>query len=170
MKRIAVTVLICLFILCGCAKEQTLELYIVPVDRVSESGMTEAQIGKIALEEGRLALRGEDLAGVDWQRQRFAVRPEASQSVSVVTAESGGCSLLKTTDKDLFVWMLNGKAVYAGGFERGSASVTPQRDPCIVDSERYIFEITSLVVPDRRYDKRLYDYFHSHDLIKSELS
>ncbi|MBR5782819.1 MAG: hypothetical protein IKY33_01170 [Clostridia bacterium] len=169
MKRFRVLLLLCLLVLGGCTGEQTLELYILPAERVNEQTMTDAEIGKVALQEGRLALRGEDFSGVDWEQQMFAVKSEASVSVSVVTSEHGGSSLLKTTGDDLFVWMLDGKAVYVGGFERGTSSVTSQRSPYIKDRERYIFSVLSIGEGDIRFNKKLYSYFHSHDLIKSQL-
>ena len=170
MKRVGL-IAICILLLgslCGCG-EQTLGLYILPADSISE-GMTAGEIAEIAGEQGRLALSGSDFAGVDWENQCYAVKSEASASVSVISPESGGSSILKTTDSDVFVWVLNGKVLYVGGFEKGSASVLPQQDPYIKDKERYIFSIETLEQQsDKRFNSKLYNYFYKQGLLKSEL-
>lgn len=170
MKRVGL-IAICVLLLCslcGCG-EQTLGLYVLPADSISDV-MTAGEIADVVQEKGRLALDGSDFAGVDWENQCYAVKAEASASVSVITAQSGGSSILKTTDSDVFVWMLSGKVLYVGGFEKGSASVSAQKDPYIKDKERYIFSIETVSSEgDKRFNDKLYNYFYKQGLIKSEL-
>ncbi len=159
---------LCLGLLAGCGGEQELGLYILPAARINEN-MSASELGALALESGRKALSGKDFAGVDWENQLFSILPEASPSVSVVTPQSGGSSLLKSTGEDVFVWVLGKKALYVGGFRKGSGTIGAQRTPYIVDRERYIFAIVGDGEQDARFDKKLYGYFYSAGLIKSEL-
>lgn len=162
--------LLCVCACCACSGKGELGLYILAADQMGDS-MSAGELGKLALQSGRLALRGTDFTGVDWERQYFAVKPEAVQSVSTVTAESGGSSLLKTTDKDIFVWVLDGKALYAGGFIMGTSNPAEPKDPCLKDMERYSFSIeTDGSGEDKRFNKSLYRWFYRQGLIKSELS
>lgn len=170
MKKVIAIALIlcCLLALCACGKEE-LALYILPGEQVGEN-LSATELGSHAKKQGRLALKGEDFAGVDWEQQRFALRPEAVASVSTVTAESGGSSLLKTTDKDVFVWVLGGKALYYGGFKMGISNPDTPKDMRLSDKERYMFSIDHISGKDRRFDKNLYKWFYNHGLIKSELN
>ena len=162
--------LLCLCSLCACSGKGELGLYILAADQVGD-GLSAGELGKLALQSGRLALSGSDFTGVDWERQYFAVRPEAVQSVSTVTAESGGSSLLKTTDKEIFVWVLDGKALYVGGFIMGTSNPAEPKDPYLKDKERYCFAIeTNGSGEDQRFNKSLYQWFYRQGLIKSELS
>ncbi len=172
MKRVLVwmaIVLSCLSLV-ACKGEQDLALYVLSEQHISDS-MSDKEIGALALEKGRQVLSGNDIYGVDWENQRYRVRPEALPSVSSLTAESGGSALLKATDKDVFIWVLNKRAVYVGGFPLGVGTVKEQRVPYIVDEERYIFKIVTddKYGEDKRFDKKLYSYFESKDLLKSEL-
>lgn len=171
MKKLwgVVILCLCLGIITGCGKRQELGLYILPQAKINEN-MSASELGALALESGRKALSGEDFAGVDWENQLFSLRTEASPSVSVVTAESGGSSLLKSTGEDVFVWVLNKKALYVGGFRKGSGTIGAQRHPYIVDRERYTFSIVGDgSKQDKRFDKKLYNYFYSNGLIKTEI-
>ncbi len=173
MKRAVVLVMvgICLLSLCACGGKGALGLYILSAEQVKDS-MSAREIGALAAQEGRLALNGQDFVGVDWENQYFAVDAKAVPSVSTVTAEHGGCSLLKTTDEDVFVWVLNGKALYVGGFEMGSSNPATPRSPYIQDKERYTFAIAAddRYGEDLRFNKALYNWFYKAGLIKSELS
>ena len=153
----------------GCSKRAVPVLYVLPAAKVSEN-MSASELGAMALESGRRVLSGEDIAGVVWAEQLFAVLPEASPSVSVVTPASGGSSLLKSTGEDVFVWVQGKKALYAGGFQKGSGTLGAQRYPYIADRERYVFAIVGDGgAGDERYNKSLYQWFYSAGLIKSEL-
>lgn len=170
MKRVCLAFLLILLCLlsAGCG-EQELALYILPAEKVSEN-ISPTGLAKLVKEQGRKAVSGSDFAGVDWENQRFAVLPQASQSVSVVDGQTGGCSLLKSTGEDVFVWVLGNKALYAGGFQKGSATIGAQRYPYIADDERYIFAIEGDGSNrDPRFNKKLYNYFSSAGLLKSEL-
>ena len=169
-KGACILCLICLMcLLVGCAGKGELGLYVLNAEQVREN-MSAGEIGKLALKDGRLALTGEDFAGVDWQQQRFALRPEAVPSVSVLTPESGGSSLLKTTDKEVFVWVLDGKALYVGGFPMGISNPATPRSPLLRDQERYVFAIEHKNGEDKRFNKSLYRYFSDHGLLKIELN
>lgn len=172
-NRTIILFLLILFILglsaVGCADRQTVDLYIIPADRITD-GASLSDIKTVAEKKGRIAFTLEDFSGVDWENQRFAIRPEASPSISTVTRESGGSALLKSTGDDRFLWVVNGKAVYLGGFTVGIGSTTPKLSPTLVDTERYIFEIrTDETQSDVRFNKTLYHAFYSASLIKSEL-
>ncbi len=166
-RLLIVVVLFC----AGCKGQGELQLYILPADGVKD-GMSAAEIGRLASQNGRLALSGSDFVGVDWEHQYFALDPKAVPSVSTVTAESGGCSLLKTTDQDVFVWVLDGKALYVGGFAMGVSNPDTPRSPIIKDKERYVFSIVAdeRYGQDKRFNKALYRWFYEAGLIKSELS
>lgn len=171
MKKAAIWILICLCLgmLSGCGGQQEVALYVLPAAKVSEN-MSPSELGALALESGRKALSGKDFAGVDWENQLFAVSPEALPSVSVVTPQSGGSSLLKSTGEDVFVWVSGKKALYVGGFQKGNATIGAQRYPYIADRERYVFAIVGDgSTEDARFNKKLYSYFYSAGLIKSEL-
>ncbi len=160
---------LCLGLLSGCGGAQEPQLYILPADKVSDN-LSASELGALALESGRKALSGKDFAGVDWENQLFAIRPEASASVSVVTPQSGGSSLLKSTGADVFVWVMGKKALYVGGFQKGSGTIGEQRYPYIADRERYLFAIVGDgSAKDTRFNTKLYSYFYSEGLIKSEL-
>lgn len=161
--------LLCLALLTACAGKGELGLYILPAEQVGEQ-LSGASLGRLAKQQGRLALSGEDFVGVDWKRQEFALRPEAVQSVSTLTAESGGSSLLKTTDKEVFVWVLDGKALYVGGFPMGISNPAAPRSPVLKDRERYLFAIEHTDGEDLRFHKALYRWFSDHGLLKSELN
>ena len=171
MKRLIPLVLLCLCLgLCvGCADREEPALYVLPAGKVNEN-MSASELGRLALESGRKALSGKDFAGVDWENQLFCLNPDASPSVSVVTAESGGSSILKSTGEDVFVWVMGKKALYLGGFQKGNATLGAQRSPYIADRERYVFAIVGDgSAQDTRFNKKLYSYFYSAGLIKSEL-
>lgn len=171
MKKCISLLFIALFLCTGCHKQATLELYVISADSVSEQ-TSNSDIASLALKEGRKVLSGEDFAGVDWEHQYFELKPDAVPSVGVVTAESGGSALLKTTDKDLFVWLLNGKAIYVGGFQMGNSNASTPRTPFIADKNRYVFEIRTddKYGADKRFDKKLYAWFSDAGLLKSEIA
>ena len=161
--------LLCCILTVGCETSGELELFVLPQEKVREN-MSPSALSKLAKEQGRKALTGKDFSGVDWERQRFAVLPEASTSVSATNEQAGGCSLLKTTGEDVFVWVLGDKALYMGGFQKGKSSVGEQRVPYILDRERYIFSIEGdSGENDLRFNKKLYDYFSKAGLMKTEI-
>lgn len=171
MKKAVWVILLCICLgLCaGCSGGEEPALYVLPASKISEN-MSASELGKLALESGRKALSGKDLTGVDWENQLFAVSPESSPSVSVVTPVTGGSSILKSTGEDVFVWVMGKKALYVGGFQKGSATIGAQRYPYIADRERYVFAIVGdTSAQDIRFNKKLYSYFYSAGLIKSEL-
>lgn len=171
MKRVWLAFLLILLCLlaAGCRAKGEVELYILPADKVSDN-ISPTGLAKLVKEQGRKALSGKDFAGVDWENQRFAVLSQASQSVSVVDGQTGGCSLLKSTGEDVFVWVLGNKALYSGGFQKGSTTIGAQRYPYIADDERYIFIIEGDGSNrDPRFNKKLYNYFSRAGLLKSEL-
>jgi hypothetical protein len=153
----------------GCSSKETPVLYVLPAAKVSEN-MSVSELVAAALESGRRVLSGEGIAGVVWEEQLFAVLPKASQSDSVVTPASGGSSILKSTGEDVFVWVQGKKALYAGGFQKGTGTLGAQRYPYIADRERYVFAIVGDgSARDARFNKSLYQWFYSAGLIKSEL-
>ncbi len=161
--------LLCCILTAGCEKNEELALYILPQAKIREN-MPSASLAKLAKEQGRKALTGKDFEGVDWEAQRFAVLPQASASVSATNEQTGGCSLLKTTGEDVFVWVLGERALYMGGFQKGKSSVGEQRKPYILDRERYIFSIEGDGGEnDLRFNKKLYDYFSKAGLMKTEI-
>ncbi len=172
MKKrwIFVTLLVLLCALfAGCKANEQLELYVLPQAKVSDN-MSATALAALAKEQGRKVLTGKDFSGVDWENQRFALLPQASTSVSVVDEQFGGCSLLKSTGEDVFVWVLGKRALYLGGFRKGSGTLGEQRQPYIVDDERYIFSIEGEGGKnDPRFNKKLYAYFSKAGLLKSEL-
>lgn len=170
MKKIGIlsALVLMLCLLASCAGRQQLVLYTLSADKIDGTA-SPTEIAKLAQSEGRVAFTGEQFAGVDWSAQRFAVLPAASQSVSAITPESGGCALLKTRGDDIFVWVLNGKPVYMGGFTKGVGSTSTQRTPYITDDERYIFAVCATGDKDPRFDKKLYNYFSKAGLLRSEL-
>lgn len=169
MKRLfLVLLMLCCLPLCACSDQGELGLYVLPAAQVGEH-LSAGQLGSLAEKQGRLALHGSDFVGVDWEHQVFAVRPEAAPSLSTLTAESGGCSLLKTTDKDVFVWVKNGKALYYGGFPKGVSNPNAPYDPILKDQDRYRFAIVSAATEDKRFNKVLYQWFYAQGLIKGNL-
>ena len=105
MKK-TVLIMLCALLFCsGCARSQTLSLYILSRDSITDS-MSDSEIAAAARQNGRVALTGDDFAGVMWEEQRFQVKAQAVPSVGTTTAESGGSALLKTDGEDVFVWMV----------------------------------------------------------------
>ena len=170
MKRYILLLAAVLLLLCGCAKNDTLYLYILPADSVQDN-MSDGEIASLAASEGRLAMTGDDFSGVVWESQLFELKKDAVPSVGTTSAESGGSALLKTTDSDVFVWVLGGKTVYVGGFARGQSNADSVRVPYIEDSGRYTFVLKTddRYGDDKRFNKRLYRYFHDAGLLKSEI-
>ena len=171
MKKTVFCFLFAAFLLVasGCSHQDALYLYVLPRSAVS-ADMSDADIAAHALKSGRLALEGSDLTGVQWDTQRYEIREDTP--VGSGSAETGGSALLKTTDADLFVWVLNGRAVYAGGFAPGSSSAATPRVPFIRDENRRIFRIETddRYGKDRRFDRRLYGFFERQGLLRTELS
>ncbi len=156
-------------LLCGCSKNDTLYLYVLPQREVS-ADMSDAEIASLARRIGRLALEGEDLVGVQWDTQRFEIAGDLPAGAA--SSESGGSALLKTTDGDLFVWILGGRPVYVGGFARGGSNAATPRVPYIVDDGRRIFRVETddRYGRDLRFDTKLYRYFEKRGLLRTELS
>lgn len=169
MKKLLILLFLSALLLGGCAATAEPEMYILPANRVGDH-LSPTQLGRLARDEGRLALRGSDLNGVDWEHQEFSVKPELVPSVSTISPQGGGCSLLKTTDKDVFVWVQGNQALYVGGFPMGISNPSPPRQTCLRDKERYVFTITSTATNDPRFQKSMYRWFSARGLIKSTLS
>ena len=165
-------IMLCALLLCsGCARSQTLSLYILSRDNITDS-MSDSEIAAAARQNGRVALTGDDFAGVMWEEQRFQVKAQAVPSVGTTTAESGGSALLKTDGEGGFVWMVNDRVVYVGGFVQGVGTAGSQRVPFIKDSGRTSFTIQTddRYGEDIRFNKTLYRFFQNAGLLKSEIS
>ncbi len=159
MKKI-LTIFVILILLVSCSKTaspEDMQFYVLNRNLLT-SDITDSETVKLAKNSGRLVFDGNDIEGYNWQTHTVNLYESSVTSVGVVTAESGGSAIFKTSDKYAFVLIIGDDLVYTGGFTSGTSTPDVPLQPSISDNGQYSFKIL--------FDAKYASYSDNRDNIK----
>lgn len=155
--------------LCGCSGAESMQFYVIP-EGVIRGGESDAQLLRLAKEEGRLAFTEEQIEGYLWTDHEIRLK----ERPILGSASDGGSRIFRAESGDCFLLVLDSAVLYRGGFMPSSGDATVQDGPYITDTSfqsfRIAFSSKYSEGEDPRGDQQLYDYLVDHQLLSSKLN
>lgn len=174
MKKYIFPIIVILLIsLSGCNKtdKSDFEIYVVSREFLTQD-LSDAQIISTAKKNGRLAFDGSDIEGYNWETHTLTLKDNSVSSLGAVTAEGGGSAIFKVDDTYAFVFSLNDKLIYYGGFIQGSKNPAIPLQPYITDKDavsvKILFDSKYASREDCRSSNQLYSFFNDCGLLSSK--
>ncbi len=174
MKKFIFPIIVILLItLGGCTKtdKTDFKMYVVSRQFLTQD-LSDVQIIAAAQKNGRLAFDGNDIDGYNWETHTLTFKNNSVTSLGAVTKESGGSAIFKTDDTFAFVFTLNNKLIYYGGFLQGSKNPDIPLQPYIEDknttSVKILFNAKYATREDCRSNSQLYSFFNDCGLLSSK--
>ena len=174
MKKYVFPIIILLLIaLSGCGKsdKSDFKIYVVSRDFVTQD-LSDAEIVTVAKKNGRLAFDGNDIEGYNWETHTMTLKNNSVTSLGAITKESGGSAIFKVDDTFAFVFSLNNKLIYHGGFTQGSKNPDIPLQPYISDKDtvsvKILFDSKYASGDDCRLSNKLYSFFNECGLLSAK--
>ena len=172
-KHLFPIIAIVIIVLCGCNKtdKSDFKIYVVSRDVLTRD-LSDSQIVSTAKQNGRLAFDGNDIEGYNWETHTIIFKSNSVTSLGAITKESGGSAIFKVDDTFAFVFTLNDKLIYHGGFVQGSKNPDIPLQPYIADksvtSVKILFDSKYATNDDNRSNNRLYSFLNNCGLLSSK--
>lgn len=174
MKKYIFPIIVLLIIsLSGCGKSEKsdFKIYVVSRDFLTQD-LSDAEIISTAKKNGRLAFDGNDIEGYNWETHTLTFKDNSVKSLGAVTKESGGSAIFKVDDTYAFVFSLNDKLIYNGGFAQGSKNPDIPLQPYISDKDttsvKILFNSKYASGDDCRLSNKLYSFLNDCGLLSAK--
>ncbi len=172
-KPLLFIVFLLIISLTGCKNESKsdFKIYVVSRDLITQD-LSENEIINVAKKSGRLAFDGDDIQGYNWETHTLTLKDNSVTSHGAVTAESGGSTIFKVDDTYAFIFSLNDKLIYYGGFMQGSKNPDIPLQPYMADKDttsvKIEFDNKYADHKDNRSNTQLYSFFNKFGLLSSK--